>query len=290
MPVRLILIALLAVSSMSMVPVLVKSTSANEISIGIFRLGIALLLISPFVFYKQLLMKLSRTQWLGLMWIGLCFGVHWLTYFYSIKAAGAALAAIAVSTYGVHLLLLNVMFKRYRIRYSEWLAIALCICGCIMVAPPLNWQESSTPGLLVGLLSGFLYGAMPLLHQRANELPTMTRTWGQFAFALLVFLLFAADFDTPETTLDLHKLLALGVICTVLAHGLWVKASTELPALFTAMIYYLYVPLAMISSYLILDEEINMHMILGAALIISANSALALLQWQRQRKTTLAPD
>ncbi|MBB6523073.1 DMT family transporter [Pseudoteredinibacter isoporae] len=285
MPIRLILIALLAVTSMSMVPVLVKSTSANEISIGIFRLGIALLLISPFVFYRQLLLKLNKTQWLGLFWIGLCFGVHWLTYFYSIKAAGAALAAIAVSTYGVHLLLLNVVFKQYQIRVSEWLAIAVCIGGCIIVAPPLNWQESSTPGLIVGLISGLLYGAMPLLHQRVNEIPTLTRTWGQFAFALLVFLFFVRDFEPPETMLDVNKLLALGVICTVLAHGLWVKASTELPALFTAMIYYLYVPLAMISSYFVLNEDISLEMVLGASLIISANLTLALLQWRRQRKS-----
>lgn len=285
MPVRLILIALLAVTSMSMVPVLVKSTSANEISIGIFRLGIALVLISPFVFYKKLLSGLNKTQWLALLWIGLCFGVHWLTYFYSIKTAGAALAAIAVSTYGVHLLLLNVVFKNYQIHLTEWLAIAVCIGGCILVAPPLNWQEGSSIGLIVGLISGFLYGAMPLLHQRASELPTLTRTWGQFAFALLVFCLFFGDFELPQTVLDLNKLLALGVICTVLAHGLWVKASTELPALFTAMIYYLYVPLAMISSYFVLKEDIGLQMILGAALIITANSTLAILQWRRQRRS-----
>ncbi|WP_299975750.1 DMT family transporter [uncultured Pseudoteredinibacter sp.] len=283
MPIRLILIAVLAVLSMSLVPVLIKSTSANEVSIGIFRLAIALIIISPLVFYKKLLSALSRQQLLGLFYIGFCFGLHWLSYFYSIKTAGAALAAIAVSTYGAHLILLNALFKGYRVSLSECLAIAVCIGGCVLVSPKVNWQEASSIGLISGLISAVLYAAMPLLHQRVGELPTLTRTWGQFAFALLVFLLFFSEFEMPKTTLDWQQLLALAIVCTLLAHGLWVKASTELPALFTAMIYYLYVPLAMLSSYYFLKEEIGLKMMLGAALIILANMSLALLQWRRQK-------
>lgn len=284
MPVRLIFIAILAVMSMSMVPVLIKSTAANEVSIGIYRLGIALLVISPLVFYKNQLFQLSQGQWLGLFWIGFCFGLHWLSYFYSIKTAGAALAAIAVSTYGVHLLLLNRVFNKQHINGAQWLAICVCIAGCVIISPSINWQDASTLGLCVGLVSAVLYGAMPLLHQRVSEIPTLSRTWGQFAFALPPFFIFLDDFSWQQSGTDVSKLITLALVCTVLAHGLWVKASTELPAVFTAMIYYLYVPLAMVSSYYFLQEQISQTMVIGAALIIIANMSLAFLQWYRLRK------
>ncbi|MCV6614225.1 MAG: DMT family transporter [Cellvibrionaceae bacterium] len=286
-PPHLLLTAITAVLTMSLVPVLIKSVAANEVTIGLGRLFIALLCISPLVFARAGFAGLNRRAWLGLLVIGLCFGLHWLAYFYSIKTAGAAVAAIAVSTYGVHLLLLNSLFKGHKVTALEWALILVCVFGCYLVVPSVNLADTVTLGLLAGLFSAVLYAAMPLLHQRVAEVPTLTRAWGQFAFAALFFLPFWGLSDWQLGRVDYFKLLALGLVCTVVAHGLWVKASTELPPVFTAVIYYLYVPMAMLLSALFLDELISLPMATGATLIISANIGLALISWRALKRTKL---
>src|SRR5690554_3951187 len=130
---RLIVIALLSVTAMSLVPVLIRFTSANIETIGTARLAISLVALTPLVLFTGQLRRPTRGDWGWLMAAGLCFGLHWWTYFYAIKSAGAAAGAIAMSTFGIHLLLLNRIVHRHPVRLLDGLMVALCIVGCYLV-------------------------------------------------------------------------------------------------------------------------------------------------------------
>ncbi len=281
---RVLVVAVIAVCCMSLVPVLIRSTVANETTIGIVRLVIASLGLTPLLFGQRGFGALKLKDWLFIALIGLTFATHWWTYFFAIKTSSAGLGAIAVSTYGIHLLWINWLFKSQRPRPGEVLAIVLCFAGCLLVAPSLDFTSQSTRGFMVGLLSGLLYATLPLLHQRATHLPTTTRSWGQFAFAGLFFLLLWPQTDWQLAGDDWWRLVVLGVICTLVAHTLWVKASTELPAVFTSAAYYLYVPIAMGLSYLFLDEEMTITKVTGAGLIIFSSLMVVVLPVVRRGK------
>ena len=279
---RLLLIALAAVLTMSAVPVLVKSTAANEISIGISRLAIAVIAFTPLAIWRGRLLRLNTRQWGSLLVIGLVFGVHWLAYFASIKFATATIAALAIITYGVQYMILAHIFNGERIGPVEWLAVVTCFAGCVIVTPELSWGNDTTKGIAIGLFSALLYAALPLLHQRASSINTLGRTWGQFFFALLVFLPFWSSGNWELDTADIYKLLTLGILCTVIAHGLWVKSSTELPAIYTSVIYYLYLPMALLGSVIFLAEELTLRKLLGCSLVIGASVALSIYRYRRR--------
>ncbi|MEM9256998.1 MAG: DMT family transporter [Pseudomonadota bacterium] len=280
-PLSLLLIALAAVVSMSAAPLLIKATDANEVTIGIVRLVVAVLAFSPALLLRRSLGKLSKWQWLQLCFIGFVFAAHWFTYFLSIKLATAALGALAITTYSVQYLVLAHLFNGESINGVEWLAIAVCFLGCLFVSPEWNLTDTTSQGILVGLFSALLYAALPLLHQRAQSVGTLERTWGQFFFALLFFAFAWGSADWDLTAGDWYCLLALGLLCTVIAHGLWVKASTELPAIYTSMIYYLYLPLALIGSVLFLHEDLTERKVLGTVLVISASASLSIYRYRR---------
>lgn len=282
---RLLLTALLAVLAMSVVPVLVKSTAANEVTIGIARLAIAVAVISPLLFVPAFagnsLRAVTPAQWRRLALIGAVFALHWLTYFASIKLATAIIASVAIATYGVQYLLLAWWFNGERLGWAECLAMLVCLAGCVVMVPAFTLSNSVSVGILIGLFSAFLYACLPLLHQRVREISTLQRTWGQFGFALLCFLPLWPLSDWQLQAVDGWQLLTLGLLCTVVAHGLWVKASTELPAVFTSVIYYVYVPLAMLSSAIFLGEPLTPDKLLGASMIIGASTAVTLYRWRR---------
>ncbi len=268
---HLIVTALSAVLGMALVPVLVSSVSVNEATIGIARIVIALFFLTPIIFARRLLSRLTLQDWLSLLIVGLFFGGHWWTYFYSIKQTTASLGAIAVSTYGIHLMLLNWLVAKKHLSLVNIAAVAVCFVGCILAAPELNIESQMTQGFLSGVLSGLLYASLPLLHKRIRHLSTMTRTWGQFSFAGILFLFAWPYFQWPIAPIDLWYLLILGVVCTLIAHGLWVKASTELPSAVTSTLYYFYIPIAMTMSAIFLEEKITPTMLLGAAMIVGAS-------------------
>lgn len=280
---RLILVGVVAVLIMSAVPVLVKATEANAYTVGIARLGIAVLAFMPLVLLRGHLLRLTRRQWLQLLIIGLVFGLHWLTYFFSIKLATAAIAALTILTYSVQYLVLAYLFNGEKVAPAEWLAIGVCFAGCVIVSPEFSLSNDISLGIAVGLLSALLYAAMPLLHQRASSIGTLERTWGQFFFALLVFLPFWGKANWNLQATDVYQLLVLGLMCTVVSHGLWVKTSTELPAIYSSMIYYLYLPGALIGSALFLGEPMTPVKVAGCALVLGSSAALSLYRYRRAR-------
>lgn len=280
---QLILAGVAAVLTMSAVPVLVKSTDANAITVGIARLGIAVAAFAPWVLLRGHLLRLSGRQWLQLLVIGAVFGLHWLTYFLSIKLATAAIAALTILTYSVQYLVLAFVFNGERVNGVEWLAIGTSFVGCVIVSPQLSLENDVSLGIAIGLCSALLYAAMPLLHQRARDIGTPERTWGQFFFALLVFLPLWGGANWDLDRVDVYQLLVLGLLCTVISHGLWVKASTELPALYASMIYFLYLPGAVLGSALFLDEAITPVKLTGCALVLGSSAALSVYRYRRSR-------
>ncbi|MGB1140529.1 MAG: DMT family transporter [Halioglobus sp.] len=279
---RLVATGVVAVLTMSAVPVLVKSTEANSVTIGIVRLLIAVAAFAPVVLYRGRLLDLAAQQWRRLLVIGLVFGAHWLAYFMSIKLATAAVAALTILTYSVQYLILAWLFNGERVSAVEWLAIGLCFIGCLVVAPEFSLGNDVTAGIAIGLFSALLYAALPLLHQRASDIETTERAFGQFLFALPVFVPFLglANWDLRVT--DVYQLLVLGLLCTVVSHTLWVKATTELPAIYASMIYFLYLPGAFVGSVLFLGEEATIRKLAGCTIVLGASAALSLYRYRRQ--------
>lgn len=275
-------IAIGAILIMAIVPILIKSVNANVFTIGLGRLGLTVFFISLYFAYKKGYSKINGVRdWFDLFIIGFVFGLHWLTYFLSIKLSSASIGVIGVSTFGIHLLILNWLFKGQRVTLFEFGAVLVCFAGCLLVVPEFSLRNSNTTGLLIGVLSGFLYACLPLLHQRADRIPTSTRAWGQFVFALVVFLPFAGQSQWQLAPADWLKLLVLGLLCTLIAHSMWVKASTELPGVVTGLVYYLYIPIAIVLSAAFLGEKITLPVIVGGLLILSANIGQTMFSWKK---------
>ncbi|WP_444996687.1 DMT family transporter [Aliikangiella sp. IMCC44359] len=279
----LIIIAIAAILTMSIVPVLIRWTSANEVTIGIVRLAIGVIGLACIRFFSKKKTQLKYQELLWLLLLGVVFAIHWLAYFNSIKVAGASLAAIGVATFGVHLLFLNYLFNKEKFNPADLFAVALSFLGIYIASPAIDINQDKLIGFATAIFSGFLYACLPLINRKLPHIETHTRALGQFGFALLVFLCLLPEANFSLTIKDWGSLLILGVVSTLIAHTLWIKASTELPTNMTAIIYYAYVPLAMLLSYFVLNETLTWQKILGASLIIAANIQIVILH-QRSKK------
>jgi len=267
---QLIVTALISVATMALVPVLVSSVAANEVTIGLVRVGIACVVLTPLLLWHKSFIELTSKDWFYLLLIGMIFGLHWWTYFYAIKNSTPSLGALSLTTYGIHLVWINWLVSAQRPKFSDVFAVLLCFCGCIIVVPSADMANQVTQAFLVGVFSGLLYALLPFLHQRVNHLSTTVRSWGQFSFAGLFFLFFWPQIDWQLSINDWQLLIILGVVSTLIAHTLWVKVSTELPSILVSAFYYLYIPIAMALSYFFLDEPMTAAKLSGATLIVAS--------------------
>jgi len=252
-------------------PVLIKKVTANAVTIGLVRLSIATLFMYLIFIGVKRLKALDKKDWKALALIGLVFGIHWISYFYAVKVSTPSIAILGLTCFGIYLILFGWIFQGKKPGVFEWLTVLMAVGGNLLIVPEFSLSNDITIGLLIGLGSGAFFAMLPILQQRNAHILSYTRAFGQYGFGLLFFGLFAfqADFELP--TNDWYYLITLAIVCTVGAHTLWLRATTHLPNASSSLIYYISIPVAMLVSYLFLNEPMPLNKVLGACLIILAN-------------------
>ena len=263
--------AALSLLLMAAVPVLIKFTSANTFTIGIFRLTLGAFLVfiflKPYKFKKHLTIRDVR----NLAIIGLVFAIHWFTYFFSIKLATASIGLLGASTYGIHLIFLGWLFRKNRPSVYDVIAVAVAVFGTYLVIPEFSLTNQITAGLLLGISSGFCFALLPVLHQKNQHIPDNVRTFGQLFFALIIFLFFLPSTEWQFKISDWLSLLYLAVLGTFIAHWLWIRVTTRISTTITSVIFYTVIPLTMVLSHFWLGEEMHANKLIGAGLIVAGN-------------------
>ena len=261
----------LTLNAFALIPVIISYTKANAFEIGIFRMTISiigLIIISHFKVFR----RVSQKDFFYLMGSGIVFGLHWVLYFISIKTSGASIGILSLSTFGVFLLIFGIIFLKESVNALVVLAIFLSFCGNLLIPPEISFNNQIFVGMLIGVLSGFLYAFMPLFQKRNNHIPMSTRAFYQFSFGAIPFLFFYSEFSFAGLNqLDWYSLLFLSIFCTLMAHTFWVKITGNVSSMTAGLFYYLSVVIALVFSVLLLGEEMTVNKIIGASLIIFGN-------------------
>ncbi len=270
---------LIAVFLFGITPVFIKEVSANAVTIGLVRLVIGMVFLFSLVRVKKLKL-LTKKDWKGLLLIGLLFGGHWITYFISVKLSTPSMAILSVSSFGLHMIYLNWIINGQKPLLKDLLAVGVALVGIFLIVPEFSLKNNLTSGILIGLISALFFAILPFVQRKNKHIDSLTRAFGQYAFALIVFIALFTEANWDLSQQDWVYLGILGVVCTVGAHTLWLRASTMLSPTTTSLIFYLGTPIAMITSYVFLNEEMNTSKVIGAALIVSANVFSALKKKQ----------
>lgn len=276
---------LIAVFIFGITPIFIKEVAANAFTIGVVRLSIGMVFLYLLAGPSKI-SKLRKSEWRALVWIGLLFGVHWVTYFISVKLSTPSMAILSVSSFGLHMIYLNWIIKGVKPKSVDLIAVFIAVVGIYLIVPDFNLKNDVTAGILVGLASGLVFAILPFVQQRHQHIDSITRAFGQYTFAMLVFLVFTPETNWELSQLDWIYLAILGVICTVVAHTLWLRATTMLPPTNSSLIFYLGSPIAMLTSYIFLNETMNTNKVIGACLIISANIFGVLMRRRTSYKTS----
>jgi len=271
-------------------PSCIRAVQLDAISLGIVRLALAsagmtvVLLVQRKLTFAEL-RSWSRQTWMAMLLVGLAFGCHWILFFLSIKIGGAAVGAIGFSSYGVQLLLFGWLLGFSRVTSLDVVGLCIALVGTVLLFPEYDLQNEQTLGLAIGILSGTLAACLPLLHQRHVAVDADLRTWGQFVVGLVVFLALWPYAQWEFRMGDLGLILYLGLLVAWLGHGMWVRVSTILSTTTISILTYLYLPTALLISFLTLGEKLSGRMFLGAGLVLIAN---ALVLWNQVRNRTLS--
>lgn len=269
----------------------------DAVAITAGRAGFAAtaLLVLALVQRRPLLLGLGPRRAGIVLASGFLLAVHWITFFMAVKVGGVAVATLGFASFPAFIALLDVVLFRERIGPAEGTMLALVTLGLVLVTPSFDVGDQGTVGLLWGLASGLSFAGLAICNRRGSRGMDAIQVafWQNLVVALLVLPLLGLSLAPPQVAhsqatsslvtgaaaIDWASwfwLAVLGVLCTGLAHTLFVKSLEALDARSAGMIIALEPVYAIACAWWLFGEEPSGRMLVGASLIILATVLLAM--------------
>ena len=214
---------------------------------------------------------------------GAVLALHWVAFFQAIQTATVAVALLGFASFPLFVLLLEASMLHRPLRVGEWTTAVLVTAGLLLLVPEFRFENRTVQGLLWGIVSGFSFALLAV----CNKALTARRTAGEIAFwqnACAAICLLPAAVLAPELpdARSLALLVVLGVVCTALAHTLFIRSLRALSAHTASVVAALEPVYGIALAFVLLGETPSARTLVGGALIVGA-ALLATLRASRQR-------
>jgi drug/metabolite transporter (DMT)-like permease len=218
---------------------------------------------------RDILRPVSQLNLLAFAALGVLLALHWTTFFQSVQTGGVALALITFSTFPVFVAFLEPLFFHEKLHASDVVLAALALAGVALLTPCFELRDRATKGVLWGVASGLTFALLSLLNRRfVRHHSSLTLALYQDLFAAVALLPFALA-DWPAFTLqDVLLLVVLGVLCTAVAHSLFIAGMHGVSARTASMIACLEPVYGTLLAMLFLRDIPSLRTVGGGILIL----------------------
>ncbi|UZE95017.1 DMT family transporter [Alkalimarinus alittae] len=251
-----------------------KGISIDVLDITVYRSILAAVALFLFLSIKREKIRLvSPLHYPLSIGLGLLLGIHWVTFFYSMRISTVALGMTVLYTYPVITVFLEKLFFNKAIRlYDVVVAIAVLIGVGLMATAGDGLEGGNIEGVLFGLLSAFCFAARNVTQQRyMRGYPAYLTIFYQVIVVGVVFLPFvdvsAAEL-LEEPSGDALKLLLLGVFFTALPHSLLANSLRTISAKSVALIGCLQPVIGTAIAFILIRDQPTAQVVVGAIIVL----------------------
>jgi drug/metabolite transporter (DMT)-like permease len=230
---------------------------------------LALTLFGRLLLAQPRLSVLGHGRWVALLCSGAVLALHWVTFFISVKVGGIAIATLGFASFPAFITLIEWGLLREKVTRAEWVRLWLVSLGLLLITPSFELSNLGTEGLLWGLLSGASFGVLAVLNRRyLTEVNAFAVAGLQNAVVFLVMSPWVLGSLGQISLTNWLWVAALGVLCTGLAHLLFVSSLRHLPARSAGLVVALEPIYAIAFAWWFFSQEPSPRTLLGAAVII----------------------
>ncbi|MCP4670899.1 MAG: EamA family transporter [Desulfobacula sp.] len=204
---------------------------------------------------------------------GILLAIHWWSFFFSIQISSVAVGLVTFSTFPLFVTFLEPLFFKEQLKGQDIMLAGTMFIGIILVVPEFNISNNITKGAISGIFSGFTFALLALVNRKNTKTShPIAIAFYQNLFASLFLVLPIMTIQTPLPGLsDLPNLIFLGVICTALAHTLFINSLAFIKARTASVITGLEPVYGIILAFIILNETPGARTLAGGLVIIGVS-------------------
>ena len=239
-----------------------------------YRLLFTLPFLFLFIKLKKQTLAISRKEIIQYLAVGIIVGIHWITFFHSIKVSNVSIALSCLASSTLFVGILEPIFHRQKPR---WLEILLGVAVLVTLSWMLGFEISYLKGAIFGVLSAFLAGTFNVINKRFSSTKSpLSLTFYELIGALIPVIIVIIFNNQPITSFpfpkswDLVWLLLLASVCTAYPFSAIVHLMKTLSA-FTVTLAINFEPIyAIVLAFFIFGDSERMSPVfyIGVAVVM----------------------
>lgn len=247
-----------------------------------------LLLVSALLSKRKI--RLTRRMDYGIAAIaGIILAIHWTTFFQSIQSSSVAIGTITFSTFPLFLTFLEPMVFHEKFQMQSLLGAAVLLLGVFITIPEFSMENQMTVGILWGMVSSLSYAILTLFNRylsRTYEAGTICLyEQGTAAVVLLPTFFFV---QTRWTVENIVGIAMIGLVCTAIAHSLYVAAQKKVKAQTAGIISGMETVYGILFAMLFLGEVPGIREVIGGIIILCVAVLSSLAATRKEQKKVSA--
>ena len=201
---------------------------------------------------------------------GVILAIHWTSFFQSAQTASVAVSTITFSAFPLFLTFLEPLVFREKLRLRSLACAAVLLLGVGITIPDFSLDNQITLGILWGLISALTYAVMSLSNRYLSGMYE-SRTICLYEQGTAAVVLLPALLLVPVnwTVQNLVGIGVIGLICTAIAHSLYVSAQRNVKAQTAGIISGMETVYGILFALLFLGEAPSVREIIGGVIILS---------------------
>ncbi|GAA4271440.1 DMT family transporter [Aquimarina gracilis] len=202
---------------------------------------------------------------------GILMGLHWITYFYSLKLSNVAIGMLSIFTYPVITALLEPLLLKTKFQKVHLLLALLVLLGIYFLVPDLDFSNSYTKAVILGIISALCYALRNIIMKtKVGDYNGSVLMWYQLVIVSMFLLPFLFIMDSSGIKDQWLPTLTLALLTTAIGHTLFL-ASFKRFSITTASIISSVQPVyGIIIGIIFLGEVPVLSTIIGGILILTS--------------------
>ena len=255
--------------------VLGRGIDLNEGMLVWYRMLITVVSMYLFIVYTGKSLKISRSELLKLIGIGVVLTVHWLFFYGSIKYSNVSITLAMLASQGLFTALTEPLVTKKKFRWDELIFSITAMVGIWMI---FSVEKGYTLGIILGLLASFVGAFFNILNKNVvDKHGAVVVSFYEILAGVAVLTLFLPvyiHYSHPvkllPSTLDWGLLVILAVLCTHVTLVLSLDALRHLSAFTLNLSINLEPVYGIALAFLIFHENKNLHsgFFIGASIIM----------------------
>jgi len=271
------LILWLGVIGGSVSSVFIRWSTAPSVVLVVYRMVMASLILAPVIWkHREEVMALPRKTLLLCACSGVALGMHFITYFESVKNTSIAASAVLVNLEALFVALASVVVFRKRYGIKSWLSILLAFSGAVIIALSEAGSggggENALLGDLMAVLSAMCIGTYTMLGSVCRkQASTTVYTYLVYFTSMVTVLIVTIVGGTPlfgYGAVNFATCFAMTIFCTFMGHSLYSWSLKYFPPAVVSTTRLTDCIFAAVWGLLVFGEKPSLFVVLGGAIIL----------------------